>query len=323
MTTNTPARQGINGLLERVDASKNRLAAFLPPGTDVDRFVALARREIAEQPQLANCDANSVMRAISNCASSGLPLDGQFSSLIIRKSKHGKPTATWDPTYRGMISLAMSSGFVSDVQAFAVTEHDTFEVELGTEPKIKHVPALLKGGALVAAYAWARLSSGRLVIEVVGREDLTKIKAASPAGSKGPWGKWESQMARKSAIRRLLKKLPAAPLQAVLAHSRNASPVVPSVPDGFSGDVIDSDAHEPPPALPEDENRLECQALERLRGAANYHQLQAAWAQCQIDHNQSGLDVPQAVRQVYDELLESMKPTNATDSEWLDEYENG
>ncbi|MCH8073580.1 MAG: recombinase RecT [Proteobacteria bacterium] len=75
---------------------------------------------------------------------------------------------------------------------------------MGSEPKIKHVPALLQGGRIVAAYAWARLRSGRLLIEVLGRADLDDIKRSSPAGERGPWGSWESQMARKSAVRRLL-----------------------------------------------------------------------------------------------------------------------
>ena len=83
-TQTAPARRDMNSLLERVEQSRSQLQAYLPEGVNVDRFMALARRAVAEQPGLAECSTGSVLRAISNCASSGLPLDGQFSSLIVR-----------------------------------------------------------------------------------------------------------------------------------------------------------------------------------------------------------------------------------------------
>ncbi|MCH8073581.1 MAG: recombinase RecT [Proteobacteria bacterium] len=125
-TTHAPARRDLNSLLERVDAARDQLEAYLPKGVKVERFTALARRAIAEQPAVAECSVTSVMRALSRCAEPGLPLDGLFSSLIVYKSRNGRSTARWDPSYRGTISLAMSSGFVTDVQSFAVTEHDEF-----------------------------------------------------------------------------------------------------------------------------------------------------------------------------------------------------
>ena len=319
-----PARRNIETLLERVDGSRGQLEAYLPEGVNVDRFMALARRTIAEQPELADCSATSVLRALSRCAESGLPLDGQFSSLIIYKSKKGgRPTARWDPSYRGMISLAMSSGFVTEVQSFAVTEHDEFSVELGSEPKIKHVPALLTGGRIVAAYAWARLRSGRLVIEILGRADLDKIKEASPAGERGPWGSWESQMARKSAVRRLLKKLPASPFRAVLEASAE--------PYAMSATVVGPSATHAaiaPPAkqatLPEDDNALECKALERLRDANGEAELAGAWAQSQVEHSQAGLEISAAVSNAYQELTEALGGDieDPERDEWLKQYDN-
>lgn len=316
MNTNTaPARRDMQGLLDRIDGARTQLEAYLPDGVKIDRFMALARRAVAEQPRLAECSTGSVLRALSDCAQSGLPIDGQFSSLIIRNSKHGRPTATWDPTYRGMISLAMSSGFVTDVQSFSVTENDEFSVELGSEPKIKHVPALLQGGRIIAAYAWARLRSGRLVIEVMGREDLDKIKKSSPAGERGPWGQWESQMAKKSAVRRLLKKLPAAPFRAVLE-------VTPE-PYEMTGTMGEPQLEQPrvtPAVLPEDEHALECRALERMSDASDAAELEAAWAQTQAEYMQAGIRPGKAVSNGYQERADAFaQPSRDT---WLDDYDN-
>jgi phage RecT family recombinase len=317
-TSQAPARRNVENLLNQVDQAQLQLAAYLADNVKLESFMALARRAITEQPELAQCSSISVLRALSRCASSGLPLDGAFSSLIVRKSKNGPPTATWDPTYRGMITLALSSGFVTDVQSFVVKAEDEFRVEQGTEPKIHHIPALLRGGRVVAAYAWAKLRSGQLVIEILGADDIQAIKAKSPAGDRGPWGSWGDQMARKSAVRRLLKKLPAAPAR-VLEWLSDV-PALP--PDIRSGRITPSSRQA---ALPEDENALECAALERLRNAADDAGLNAAWQQTLLEHQQAGVRIPQAVIAAYNELADP--PTDDREpgphDEWLDDYDRG
>lgn len=318
-TATAPARRNLNTLLERVENARDQLAPFVPKGQSVDEFIANGKRVIVENPEIAECTTVSVLRSLSHGASSGLPMDGRFSSLIVRKLKNGQKIVVFDLTYRGMISVAMASGFVTDVQSFAVTENDEFSVELGTEPKINHIPALLKGGKVIAAYAFARLRSGRLVIEVLGRADLDKIKKSSPAGERGPWGQWESQMARKSAIRRLLKKLPAAPFQNVLEASAE--------PYAMSATLVGPSTEHPqiePPAgqatLPEDEHVLECRALERLRDASGEAELEAAWAQCQVEYSQAGLQIPGAVSNGYQELRDMQ--IDPGEDEWLRDYDN-
>jgi phage RecT family recombinase len=318
-TNHAPARRNVDNLLEQVERSQLQLAAYLPDNVKLENFMALARRAITEQPELAQCSSVSVLRALSRCASSGLPLDGQFSSLIIRKSKNGPPTATWDPSYRGMITLALSSGFVTDVQSFVVKAEDEFRVEQGTEPKIHHIPALLRGGRVVAAYAWARLRSGQLVVEVLGADDIAAIKAKSPAGDKGPWGSWADQMARKSATRRLLKKLPAGPAR-ILEWDDYPAAVSRETPAANHQARI-----APPAALPEHENMLECGALERLRNAADDAGLNAAWQQTVLEYQQAGVRIPQAVITAYNELADPPADDRepGPHDEWLDDYDRG
>src|SRR5471032_1610843 len=130
------------------------LTAYLPPHVDAARFLALAQRVVLDNRDLWDCDSASVLRALSAAAASGLPIDGKMSSLIVRKSKHGKPVAVWDPSYRGMVYLCLESGHVSSVEAFAVFARDEFSVELGSDPKITHRPNLAGDrGPVVSAYA--------------------------------------------------------------------------------------------------------------------------------------------------------------------------
>ena len=280
----TEVTQAREQLLGEIDRQQTAIAAYLPRGVDPERFFALTRRAVADNPDLLECSTNSVLRAIGNCAASGLQLDGKFSSLIVRRPKQGKPSAHWDPTYRGLTYLALESGHVIDVQAGVVREADKFEMELGSDPKLRHVPLLtLKPGAVLAAYAVAKLRSGGQMIELLTRSDIDRIRAMSPAGDKGPWGSWDDEMAKKSAVRRVLKRLPASAIRAAALVE-----TIVNAPSPQSARATRTLL----PALPEDEHAIECRALERLNEAGSLDDLQAAWCAVVIDYQQAGLDVP-------------------------------
>lgn len=294
MATNRDMTSARNALLTQIEQQRTAIAAFLPHGVDEARFFALARRAVIDQPELLECSTPSVLRALGACAASGLQLDGKFSSLIVRRLKQGRPTAHWDPSYRGMTYLALESGIVIDVQSGVVRSEDTFEFELGSAPKLRHVPSLLsKNGEVIAAYAVAKLRAGGQMIEILTRPDLEKIRAMSPAGDKGPWGNWADQMAQKSAVRRLLKRLPAGAVRGL------------SIPESFP---VQTSAHSPGagavPLQPEDEYAMECTALQRLNEAGSLEDLQAAWAQVHSDYGQRGVDVPLAVEARWHQLCE-------------------
>lgn len=310
-------------LLDRVSEAEQQLSAYLPEGVSVARFMALARRAITEQPRLAECSTVSVLRALSRCAQSGLPLDGNISSLIVRKSKDGPPTASWDPSYKGMITLALSSGHVLEVQGFAVSEHDEFSVEHGTEPKITHKPSVMRSGKIVAAYAWARLRGGGLVVEFVTREDLEQIRASSPAARKGAWRGWFGEMAKKSAIRRLLKRLPAAPARVFGAESGGPAPA--------ADPRLDVPHHRPRPErglTPEAEHAMTCAALEDLSDAGDVDALEQAWTKIGMDFGQRGLEIPGEVMEQHEHrraALMALSDGDAGDGDghgdWLEDYD--
>jgi phage RecT family recombinase len=295
-------------LLDRIEAERSALALYLPEGVPLDRFMRLARDAVLVQPQLAECSADSVLRALAKCAASGLPLDGKFSSLIVRKSKHGRPTASWDPSYRGMVSLALASGLVKDAQGYAVRSADRFEVELGSEPRIVHVPCLLpKCGEVIAAYAVATLASGGRVIEVLTLGDIAKIRAMSPAGDSGPWSTWFDEQSRKSALRRLLKRLPASPARVMMPPTQPQPTATIEAPaqNGALRIALSVD--------PVRENALLCTSLERLSAAETLADLEAAWAQCVFEHQQGGVELPVRVEAAYRDRREALLQEPAPD----------
>lgn len=274
---------------------KNRsvLAAYLPDRSHAERFMALATRAVIDNPDLWECSSASVLRALGAAAASGLPIDGKMSSVVVRKSKHGKPTATWDPSYRGMCYLALESGHVSSVEAHAVFQRDEFSVELGTSAAIVHRPCLAgERGPVVAAYAVAALKAGGLVREVLGAEDLRKIRASSPAADSGPWKSWPERMAMKSAMRRLLKKLPAADIGTL---ARATAHVIEH--DDGEGEAYQAAVQSPArsPSSPADTAPLEARALEAISEAGSSADLAQAWSGIRAEFRAAAADVPLAI----------------------------
>jgi recombination protein RecT len=287
-----------DNLLAEIDRSRTQLAQYLPDQTQIDRFIALARKAIIENPDMQDCTTVSVLKALGACAASGLQLDGKFSSLIVRKSKQGKPTAQWDPTYRGLTSLALESGHVIDAHAQVVRAADEFHVELGSEPKLIHRPALDAQSEVIAAYAIARLRGGGMVHELLTRADLEKIRAMSPAGDNGPWGSWADEMSKKSAMRRLLKRLPAGDMRpVVLGELRDVTSPRPITLAPRKPHTL---------VLPEDENAIECESLERLRNAEMAADLDAAWAQTLFEYDARGIALPVKVEAAYNDRREAL-----------------
>jgi len=296
----------LDQLLQAIEREKSRLQAYLPDGLSIDRFVALLDRQVRNNPRLAECSTNNVLREVSAAATSGLPIDGQFSTLLVRDSKSGRPSCKWDPTYRGLIALALASNFVVDVQSGVVRSNDHFEFNEGSSPSLVHRRSLLPNwGDVIASWATAKLSTGGLVIEILTAGDIAKIKAMSPAGEKGPWGTWADQMARKSAIRRLLHKLPAGTVRLTAPMGITSPAVLPARIVAPIGEP------QPGPLSPDEANALECAALERLHDASTPAELAVAWAASLAEYQQRGATVSLRVEATHHDLGESFAEADA------------
>jgi recombination protein RecT len=98
------------------------------------------------------------------------------------------------------------------VESHIVYEGDLFEFELGTEQRIRHVPNLdrdpEKPAVMRAVYAVARIVGGGVQSELMTKAEVDAIRRRSKASGSGPWVTDYTEMARKTAIRRLFKYLP-------------------------------------------------------------------------------------------------------------------
>lgn len=207
----TGPRQKIDTLRSMFERSKSNIQALLPKHLDAEKLTKIVLSAASRTPELLDCSPQSILLASMQSASLGLepntPL--QVAYLVpYWNRKTNQKEAQFIPGYRGLITLAVQSGAVLSVQARAVHANDLFEVSLGTDEHIKHVPDLEDPGELRAVYAVAKLKTGEVVFEVMTLKEVERIKNLSKASKFGPWVDHFEEMARKTVIRRLAKNLP-------------------------------------------------------------------------------------------------------------------
>ena len=216
----------------RIEASLN---AMLPkikealPNTNLtaERLTKVALTSIRNNPTLQECDQTSLLVAIMNSATLGLEINdmiGQCYLIPFKDRKTGVTSATLQISYKGMIELCCRSGEVLSFQARTIYSNDTFEIEYGLDPKLKHIPAIKDRGEPIYFYAIARLKNGIDQFEVMSKEDCDKVRDNHSQSYRyqkenSIWAKHYESMCHKTVIKKLCKLLPLSiSLQEKLAH---------------------------------------------------------------------------------------------------------
>lgn len=196
------------GFLEK---QKHQLAAALPKHISPDRMIRLACTEFAKNPLLQKCTPVSVFGAIIQASQLGLEIGvlGQAYLVPYRNNKANTYEAQFIPGYKGLISLARRSGEVTSIETHIVYENDKFDLKLGIESSVEHVP-FLDGdrGRARLVYGVAKFRDGGYHFEWMSLADVDKIRARSKASNNGPWVTDYEQMVRKTLIRRMANYLP-------------------------------------------------------------------------------------------------------------------
>lgn len=198
----------------------------------LDRFLSVAIHATSD-PSIRKATIESLVGAVRDSALLGLePVGSTGDGAIVvyeesvkteKPSPSGRagativvwekiPTAHFQPMYRGLLKLARRSGEIAHVDAHVVYQGDQIELDLGSQPSVKHFPVLdgSKRGGEVGAYAVAELVNGRRYVEWMTKADIEEVRKSSRGGQSNdsPWTKFWSEMARKTVLRRLMKRLP-------------------------------------------------------------------------------------------------------------------
>jgi phage RecT family recombinase len=190
------------------DEFKQKISEALPPGLDLDRFTRTALMAVQQNPDLMGNDQQSLYLSIMQCAKDGLLPDGKEAALVLFFDKKTQTKKTqYIPMVGGLRKIAAEHKVA--LAAYVVHEKDEFNYQLGFEPSILHQPPKLgvDRGDIVGVYAAAIDSLGQKYLEVLSVTEIEKVRKVSKTGDRGPWKDWYSEMARKTAARRLFKQL--------------------------------------------------------------------------------------------------------------------
>lgn len=215
-TTELTPMDAMRGTLTRMTPE---FKAALPPQIPVEKFIRTTLTAVQMNPELLSADRRSLLGAAMKAAQDGLLMDGREAAPVIFRTKDG-PKVQYMPMVGGILKKIRNSGELASIAAHVVYERDMFEYELGDEEKITHKPYLGEDrGKPIACYAIAKTKDGAIYREVMSVADVERVRASSRAKDSGPWVQWWDEMARKTVIRRIAKRLPSsADLEQVLAH---------------------------------------------------------------------------------------------------------
>ena len=205
MTTEITPMEAMRGTLVKME---QEFKAALPPQIPVEKFIRTTLTAVQMQPDLLGADRRSLLGSCMKAAQDGLLTDGREAALVIFNSKEGKKVQ-YMPMVGGILKKIRNSGELASISANVVYDKDHFEYELGDEERITHKPFLGEDrGKQIAVYAVAKTKDGAIYREVMSVSDVEKVRAASRAGKYGPWVDWWDEMAKKTVIRRMAKRLP-------------------------------------------------------------------------------------------------------------------
>lgn len=239
LTTAERRYEDVRAAFQANDSAEVRAmyAMFNNDRTLLDRFLATTFSLLAKNSSiLRDCTTISIVQSIKDAASWGLePLTDECALIAYGDRCEAQPM------WRGYLKRIRNSGKVTEIDCQLVYEDDEFELGLGTDPFIRHVPKRVtrksipvdpndesKGTRIVVdegrggyhgAYAWALMPSGKTLVEWMSIEDIIEIRDQHAKGlnrADSPWNTSFGEMARKTVIRRLAKRLPGAAVDVLL-----------------------------------------------------------------------------------------------------------
>lgn len=230
---------------------RDEYAVALPPHISADQFQSAAVTAVNLNPELLKADRRSLFNACTKAAQDGLLPDGREGAFVIfnakEKGEDGKDVfvkkVQWLPMVYGIIKKARQSGEVLTLGARMVYENElkqpvdanghvildangkqlpprfSFTIEDG-EDRLVHDPIIFGDrGPPVGVYARAKLKDGSVEYEPLNKADVEKVRAFSKSRNGPAWTEWWEEMAKKTAIRKLSKRLPlSASLLATIAR---------------------------------------------------------------------------------------------------------
>lgn len=165
-----------------------------------------AMQAIEKNPKLLNCPPKSIETAVYNVALTGTSLNPslQLAFLIPRAGR-----CVLDISARGLCQIAMSSGSIKKIWGNCIHENDTWDIEEGSDPYVKHKISYGENrGKFICTYCIYMLPDGEQVITVSDVEKVEKARLKSQIPNGDAWKIFYDSMAYKTVIKVAAKWMP-------------------------------------------------------------------------------------------------------------------
>lgn len=202
------------------ETARQQLAMVAANNLQPERMMRVMANAIRTTPKLAECEPMSFLGAMMQSASLGLEANSPLGHCYLIPFKNNRKNVTEVQLvigYKGYIDLARRSGHITSLSAnIHYSDDELWEYEEGTESRLRHRPGPREGQKL-HAYAIAKFKDGGHAYVVLPWAEVIKTRDGSQnwqsavkfgATKRNPWHTHEDEMAKKTAIRRLMKYLP-------------------------------------------------------------------------------------------------------------------
>lgn len=195
----------------------DQFAAALPAHIKPEKFQRVVMTAVLSDPDILKADRKTLMEAAIRAAQDGLLPDKREGAFVVYNTKvkvDGKDVwikaVQWMPMVGGIIKRVHQSGDIKMLTARVVYGGDHFRTWIDdTGEHIEYEPAEEQDTSVVRrVFAMATTVDGAVYVEPLSAKDVEKIRSVSKQKDRGPWADWWEEMAKKSAIRRLAKRLP-------------------------------------------------------------------------------------------------------------------
>lgn len=216
----TTPQQRQQSLVESIKHPKmqEQIQRSLPPGVALDRFTAVTLAAFNHNPDLATSDRQSLYNAVIKAAQEGLLPDGQDAVLNVYNTNVAPrgQAAKWvkKVQFQRMKMGVLKQFKKAGIDAYSCCVYENEKVELWNDETGEHIrharlPFAKDKGEMIGSYAVAPLPNGKCKVATMDMEAIMKAKASSKSGDgdNAPWNKWFDQMAEKSALHRLRRRV--------------------------------------------------------------------------------------------------------------------
>lgn len=212
-----PGASNVKTVKDMVASIVGNVGAIAPRGVDSNRILELAYTAMREDPKLMDCTAASLVGGLTMSLRLGLEIGGPLGQSYLvpfRNGATGQMEATWMLGYRGMIHLAYKSGQIEHMAVVPVWPEDRYQVELGSDWRIVHVPNLNaphdpREAKPIAYYMRAKPKGGEaFVLPPLTAVDIERHRSFSKGKNSPAWTEHYTAMAAKSVVREDARYLP-------------------------------------------------------------------------------------------------------------------